>query len=731
MPPQSDVANAVEAAVRMAPPIDKEKVKSLGSLLAGRFTLYESQRRLQEMKWTRNLRQFLGEYDPEVKIDKNRSQAYPRITRIKCISYLARMMNLLFPANENNWGIEPSPVPNLSMDDLTLVLTQVQQTVAAAQGQLQLSDAMIEQAIRDFAAVRARNLELEISDQLTEIGGNRNTDYVTLCRRVLLSGIMYGAGVLKGPFTREQMQRRWKQVTMPGAAASYVPEQVIAYRPQFEFVPIWEYYPDMTAKHLYQMDGQFHRMVMSKTQLRELADRPDFFKDTVLDILRRLPQGNFKEKQFESEIRTMGTSTNISPTTTSKYEVLVWDGFVASDILKACGVELPQGLSNDMAEASVWTLGNDVIKVALSPWVELEPDQRVQMYHVFIFEEDDSNLLGNGLPNIMRDSQMSIASASRMLLDNASVVCGPNLELNIDLLKSGQDFTSIQPYKTWLREGTGVEAQWPAVKSVDIKSYIPELGEVVKLFMDFADKETFVSPANGGDMSTKPSEPYRTAAGASMLHGMDALPFKDTVRNFDVFTTSVFNALLLFNKHFNDKPEVKGDFQPIARGSSSLMAKEMRGMAYDNLANTLQPEERPYVKWHQLLAERLGVRDIDVDKVLVSEQEARMIDQSRQQEASQQQADAREMLKAEVRKLLADATKALTQSDKNAAAADAAETSKAVSTYNALLAGLEKGVTPADVHAAHVGGELPAAIAAGHRLKSGADRPPKPAKETK
>jgi hypothetical protein len=58
--------------------------------------------------------------------------------------------------------------------------------------------------------------------------------------------------------------------------------------------------------------------------------------------------------------------------------------------------------------------------------------REVKTIHPFLFDEDDTSPIGQGLPNVMRDSQMSIAAATRMLLDNASVVCGPNLELNMD-----------------------------------------------------------------------------------------------------------------------------------------------------------------------------------------------------------------------------------------------------------------------------------------------------------
>jgi hypothetical protein len=708
------VAQAVEPNVTVGP--DMLKLKALGAFLSAEFKTYESHRKLAELRWVRNLRQFIGEYDPEVSktFDPNRSRAYPRITRVKCISMLSRLMNLLFPTTEKNWGLEPSPVPNLSMAELTSVLEQAQ--AGSQQAGQQLTDAVIEAAIRAFASTRADILELELDDQLAELGGNKHMSYVHLCRKVLFSGILYGVGVLKGPFIRVQKRRRWIRDAQGGVH----PQEYDAHCPHFEFVPIWDYYPDMTAKHLYHMDGQFHRKVMTKTQMRTLADDPQFFGSVINTYIKNHPKGNWRERTYEVDLRTQGVQSNVNILANSKFEVIIWDGVVESLTLKGAGIELPNGYSNDMVEASVWMLDNEIIRCDLSPWVELEPEQRVQMYHHFIFEEDDTNLLGNGLPNIMRDSQMGIASGARMLMDNASVSGGTNLEVATELLDPSQDIKAIQPYKIWYREGNGPELQYPAVRTIQIESHIEEIKGIIELFEHFADQETFVNPATGGDMQKGPSEPFRTAAGASMIRGEAALPFKDAVRNFDIFTLSVINALLIFNKHYNQNPEAQGDFQVIAKGSSSLIAKEVRGMAYDTLVQTLQPEERDYVNWYKLLGDRLKVRDVDVRDVLISEDDAKQVDAEKQQKQQQDEDDMKELMKAEVRKLLADATKSLTGADGNAAKAE-------VTTFNAILAGLEAGVTPADVHAAHMGAKLPEAIARGFRLKSGRDKPPKAA----
>jgi hypothetical protein len=420
----------------------------------------------------------------------------------------------------------------------------------------------------------------------------------------------------------------------------------------------------------------------------------------------------------------MGTQQNVNVMEGNKYEVIVWNGFVASADLTACGIDMPDTTLPDMVDASVWMLDGRVIKCDLSPWVELEPDERVQMYHIFMFEEDDSSLVGNGLPNIMRDSQMGLAAATRMALDNGSVTCGPNLEVNKELLEPGQDDTVITPYKVWYRNGTGQEATIPAVREIKFDSHIEQLKMLIDLFASFADQETFVNPATGGDMQKGPSEPFRTAAGASMIQGQAALPFKDVVRNFDTFTVSALNAIVLFNKHFNENPEVRGDHTVIARGASSLVAKEVRGMALDMMAQTMQPEERKYIKWYKLAQERLKVRDVDVSDVLCDADEASQIENEEQEKAKQDAEDMKQLLAAEVRKLLAGSVKDLTAADSNAASADQKQAVGEAAKYTAILKGLVDGIAPTDVHAAHSGAEL------SPELKKRADdraKPPAPA----
>jgi len=662
--------------------IDSESLRQLGNNLNMLFTQYRADRRLAELRWLRNQRQYLGVYDPEVEASLNskRSRAYPRLTRVKCISVLSRLMNLMFQGNERNWELKAAPWPDMTDKEVKQAIQEAmdadQKAGVTPDGPPDLEYMM--SAINVFAQKRAEKLSCLIDDQLQELGGDQTEDYVALNRKALQSGILYGLGVLRGPFVRECKGIKWNTkgpIPKPSSAT--------VYKPVFEWTNIWDFYPDMSAKRFTVMDGYFMRHVMSRSQILALKEKPKFFADQIDQYLSRHVVGNYRPDWYESELRAMGVRANVNDqkVETSKYEIIVWHGKTNGLTLQLAGCEVAPDKVQLEIDSEIWMIDGNIIKADLNPWVEMGVE--MSLLHTFLFDEDDTSPIGFGLPNAVRDSQMAVAAATRMLMDNASVVCGPQLEINTDLLRLDQDLESIGAYKIWYREGNGPEAQWPAVKNVQIDAHMDSLLKIIDTFMKFADMETFVGPATGGDMSQGPSEPMRTAAGASMLRSDQALPFKDMIRAFDKFTQSIITSLVWFNRKFNPDLAPDGEYDVIARGATSLMAKELRGMQADELVKSLTPGEQVYIDDKKLLKVRLRSRDMDDIMVDDSEATRRLAQQSQTQ---QQQQDAQNrMIEANIRKVLSDAFKGITQGQKNTAAADA-------DTVNSVMQLLERGV---------------------------------------
>ena len=668
--PQEQIGTPADVPLQL----DDTQLNALGEKLSKRFLEFKNDRSAAEATWLKNLRQYLGEYDPEMlqKMQPDRSRAYPKLTRVKVVSMVSRLMSLLFPTSEKNWGLHASKSPTFDVETVQQIVGAWEQTNQGAA----LDKKELKRILGRAAAIMAEKMELEIDDQLMDIGGSAAMDYVALVRKVVFSAVLYGPGILKGPMTIMRKQGVY-DVTATGVEVS---EQDVL-RPYYEFVPCWDYYPDLSAKTFDQMDGRFQRHVMSRHQLRQLADRSDFMGDRIKKYLVEHTDGNYKQFTYEAELDKSSSSGGVKGQR-RKFEVIEFWGYVFGHELRGAGVDIKDEDLSDEVRATLWMIDDVVIKAALDPF-----PAGVSMYHEFVFEEDEVNLMGSGLPPICRDSQLGVCAATRMLIDNASVVCGPQLEVNLDVVRIDQDTKGVQPFKVWYTEGGVSGASGQAVRNIAIDSHISELMSITDMFMAFSDKETFVSPATNGDMENSPSEPMRTSSGASMILGNAALPFRDIVRNFDRFTMSVIHSLVEWNTLFNADADVKGDLQPVARGATSLIAKEVRAMALDNLALTLREEEAMFIDMKELAKARISVRDLPLDRLLLSDEEVARNQQAAAQKAQQQEDLQNESINANIRKVLADAYKATSQAQKNLDGSD-------VAVFNAVLNSLREGMDP-------------------------------------
>lgn len=649
------------------PTIDEAKLDEFGKRLFSTFETYKKDRKAAEERWMKNLRQFRGIYDPELlkMISADGSKAYPKLTRWKVIAAVARLMQMLFPQTEKNFTLKPGPVPNLPTATLQALLDEIS---AANQTGQPLTNDQIEQAIKNRAEALAANMEKKVSDDLAEM------DYVTLARRVVMSAAIYNVGVLKGPFHEEYKERNWR-LRQDG---KYVAEEVTKYKPRMEFTRLWGWYPDMTAESIDKQDGAFERHVMTRAQVEALASRKDFLKDRVLKWLNDHASGNYSAEWWESELESEKKSDrqNTSEKQSRKYVVVSYVGAVSGHDLRAAGVTIKDEDLGRTFNSSVWMIDNTVIKCRLFPL------ENTQHYHVFVFEEDDLSLLGNGLPDVLRDSQLSLAEATRGALDNMSVV-GPMAEVNIDLLAPGET-TEIRKHKTWRREGEGNAASQPAVRAFSVESHLAELTALMKVFMEFADLESGQPPQSVGDLSQGGTEALRTQGNASMFLGAAALPIRDTVRNFDTFTVSVMTALVKWNEKYDPNPLRDGDSEVIARGSTSMIQKETLAQSLDVFRSTLAPDELPHLKTRELLKIRARARDIPIEDILEDEATAKANIERIQGAQVQQAQDQAALVQAQTRDFLAASMKKIAE-------AQAAEANISVDTFLAIIEALASG----------------------------------------
>src|ERR1019366_9398232 len=125
MPPGVKVPHAGDAPVKELKP---RELQMLGGKLGLLFQQYRSDRRLAELRWLRHERQYLGVYDPETdkELAPNRSRSYPKVTRVKVLSVLSRLMSLMFQGNERNWELKGSPSADMDPKDVQTAIADAQ-----------------------------------------------------------------------------------------------------------------------------------------------------------------------------------------------------------------------------------------------------------------------------------------------------------------------------------------------------------------------------------------------------------------------------------------------------------------------------------------------------------------------------------------------------------------------------------------------------------------------------
>lgn len=645
-----------------------ERFDSLGAKYLGEFKEFETARLYTELRFLEDLRQYHGIYEADVldSIGPDRSKVFLKKTKVKVDTFRARAGDLLFPANkERNWEIDSTPRPSVPPSVRAEVVKQITATTGRAPAKQD-----IDNAIREVVKTRAGAMRDLMDDQLTEAG------YRGICLDVIFDSGLFGTGLLKGPLFTNKTRKVYEWVEAPAeapAGRNWLMSifgigkksveakgswQLKTYTEPAMFVtrtPIWRWYPDMAVTRIEDMRACWEHHRIGKHALMDLAKNPSFHGDRIRDYVGRLPLGFIEPRQYESGLREVGGITQGFNREVGQYDLYERWGWVDSEDLEACGLEVGDG---SPVFCNVWVLPTgEIIKVVRQPIAGL-----LYPWHAFYYRKDDTSIFGEGIAKMGRDDQESINAAVRMLLDNAAITAGPMLEVFVDMMDATDDLQTMHPFKIWPRRSG--DPQYPAIRAIDLNSHMSELVEIIQLFDANFDETTALPKYLYGDNPTQGAA--GTMGGLSMLMGNANISLKDAVIGFDEGITQPFiSAVYSMNMQFHPDESVKGDFDVKARGATSLVAKEVRAQQLMQFGASLQPEERQFAKWRDLLDAKASA--LDLGDFVMTEEEAEaqanspQAQQQAQMAAAQAQLTMAELqgrvaeLQAKVKKLLAEA----------------------------------------------------------------------------
>lgn len=584
-----------------------------------------------EKRWLMDLRQFQGEYEPDIKakLEKaEKSTLFINETRPKTNACEARLSDMLFPTDDRNWGIGATPVPELTKQaqssleageealqganesqeagDSEAAKKQAEQAAAHYGNAKQLKAEM------DEARKRAEAMQLEIDDQLTECS------YSIHSRDAIRDACKIGTGITKGPIAAEDRTRRSWAKPADNGDSGYQLGFVEDSRPAIIWVDPWSFFPDPDARRIEESESTFERHLYTKKEMRGLAKQPGFDKDAIRRILT--------DKQTRPQPNYLAELRNISGESTApmdgRYQVWEYRGPLGEEDMKdACrclGKEdvLETIEADPLQEMNVvlWFCEGEVLKFGIH-----HLDSGEGIYSIFNLEKDESSIWGFGIPAVMRDPQKASAGAWRMMMDNAGLCARPQIEVDTSVIEPADDNYTLTSGKVWLRKQDA-----PAGKLGfhihNIDSHQGELMAIIKLAAEAIDSSTNISVISQGEQGAHTTQ---TSGGMAMLMNAVNVVFRRMVKNFDDdITVPNIRRMYDWNMQFSDKEYIKGDFEVDARGTSVLLVREVQSQNLMALANmTAHPAIGPLLKAAPILRKLVQSMMIPADEVVITDEE--------------------------------------------------------------------------------------------------------------
>lgn len=597
-------------------------IENFGQELLGLLTTQLQERSPIEQRWVDDMRRYMSKYESAFYNDakeQKRSSVFIGYTRSKTDAWVAQMTDMLFPADDKNYGIHPTPVPEL-------------ERILDLDVELQSDAAQVAKKQMDEAIARARAMESQIDDQLEEC------DYAGECRWMLhFSGVL-GTGIVRAPVMEVRKTSSWKDV----GEGTWKAEITYEDKPSARNVYPWDFVPDMSATCIDDAGFTFEREYLNKRKLMNMLKDPHKIQEGVKKLIKKEPKSTHVNSSdvlgYVNEIRSLN---GLQPTyKDNRYEVWTYHGPVPFRVLVEAGLIDPEDELADSGEIQgVIQMGGDgtIIDVNLNPF-----DTEDNPYSVYCAEPDVTCLFGYGIPYLIKDTQDVMNSAWRAMLDNGVTTIGDQIVVNKGVLEPADGKWEFSPRKIWNTKeaGKSVAATFEAQKAFGVFSFQSRQAEfqnvigMAKAFMDEESGLPMIAQGEQGQVTP-------TLGGMSMLMNAANAVRRRQVKEFDDdITKPLITRFYVWNMQFNPRNDIKGDMNCTARGTSALLVKEMQTAQiiemFDRFSN--HPHLAPAFEWYNGLESLVKSMSLGVQSMLKPKTEYdQAIERIRQQQEQQPQ----------------------------------------------------------------------------------------------
>ena len=297
-----------------------EAITAFGSDLKSKLLEHLKQRQPIVQRWVKDMYQYRNQYESSVKTGK--SKVFVGYTRSKTDSWTAQMTDMLFPSDDKNYGISPTPMPDIANLAKQPDSDDPQQVA-------QISNA---RALMKRAKESAEAMEKLIDDQLLEC------DYAAEARLCLHYAAVLGTGILRAPVVDVVESKAWGQDELGQWVGKIVTKTI----PTARLVLPWDFVPDMTAATIKDCQFVFERSYVTKKQLQTLAKNPYYLKQNVLELCE-LEGSDMRtaSPDMDGYVDTLRTLSGLeTQSKDNRYELWTYHGGIPLSVLESANNQL-------------------------------------------------------------------------------------------------------------------------------------------------------------------------------------------------------------------------------------------------------------------------------------------------------------------------------------------------------------------------------------------------------
>ena len=535
-----------------------------------------------EARMLRAKRTLAGEYEPDklAKIkEMGGSSIFMRLVDEKSAACKAWLVDMLCSSADEPWGVESTPVPDLTEEVKQgirmFVEGRVQRDISMGiipPGNVEQYIRLVEAEIQAEEKKEAKKFEASVEEEIKDVIVESN--WREALKETIGDIVDYPAGFLKGPVLRQTKEITWGEGGEPS-----VQKRI---KIDFECVSPFDMYPAPSSRGI--DDGDFIQKHTLKRKTLVDMKGCEGYDDAAIDlVLESYGRGGLRKWLYEGgehERQRLEGREQAYRDSSGDIDALQFWGSVQ-------GMALVQhGMSKDKIpdlwaeyEIECWVIGSYIIKCVLN-----ENPLGLRPYYKTSYRKRNGQFWGEGLPDIILDCGDMCNAAARAKVNNMGISSGPQIGVDTAALPPGEEVTGITPMKIWQFRMKDVQntARAP-IWFFQPKSLVHELIACYEFWSEKADqisgvpKYAYGQSGGGGAINT--------ASGFSMMMTNTSRGIKMVVGNIDndIVAKSIkatHNHLLLYS---NNPVLRKGDVKLIAKGSTALITKEQNQLRRNEL----------------------------------------------------------------------------------------------------------------------------------------------------